>query len=128
LRWKEQRRATVIADRPSGPRDHLLGDGTTEGGARDNVAAVVDAGPDAGFSSFLGEHGRRRGVARKEMAEDHRLGRGEAAMRGRITRMVRSREQRLDLRVELERRIAQQAYLLSQQVTPASVTAMSCNA
>src|SRR5262249_44991707 len=83
--------------------DDLVGDRDCELMAGDNVATVVDAGPDARFGGSLAERREGLSVAREEIAEHPRNGDRRASMRGRIARMIWRGEDRLDLRVELER-------------------------
>ena len=49
--------------------DHLVGNRDGEPAARDDVAAVVNAGPDTGLRGPLTERREPLGVARKEVAE-----------------------------------------------------------
>ena len=45
--------------------DHLIGNRLTERGTRNDVAAIVNTGPDARLRGFLGKRGKRRSIARK---------------------------------------------------------------
>src|SRR5262249_31747149 len=75
--------------------NHLFGDDAAERPAGDDVTAVVDAGPDARLGGFRGKGVERGGIAGKEIAEDRRLRRRVAAMRGRIAGMIGCRDDSL---------------------------------
>ena len=47
-----------------GPRDHPFGDGTSECSAGNNVAAVMNTGPDPRLRGFFGERRERGGLTR----------------------------------------------------------------
>jgi hypothetical protein len=82
--------------------NHLVSNRLTERGTGNDVAAIVDASPDARFAGFLGKCRKRRSIAREQVPDDGgRRGR-KAAVRGRIAGMVRCWEQRLHIWVELE--------------------------
>src|SRR5262245_43435006 len=93
---------TLLRTVLSCPVDHLVGNCTTERGAGNCVAAIVNTGPDARLVGFLSERPKRGGIAREQVPEDGgRRGR-KAAVRGWIAWMVRCWEQWFHLCVELE--------------------------
>src|SRR5262245_48508968 len=86
-----------------GAFDRLVGNGNGERSAGDNVAAIVNARPDARLRCSLAELSKGFCIAREEIAK-HPCDRDRGAGMGRrVARMVGRGEYRLDIGVKLDR-------------------------